>query len=533
MDRRCWSAELQQTPRRRRTSLTRLSTCPGGAPRTQRPSTDLNLSVGRGQLINLSAPISDVFVANEDVADVQVRSATQIYVFAKKPGESSVFATTRSGAVVYSANVRAGTNTNSIDTMLKLAMPEAAIQSTPMNGLVLLTGTVAGPEDGAEAERLVQAFVGDDTKVVSRLRTATPLQVNLQVKIAEVSRSLVKELGVNLLNRDTTGGFLFGISQGRSFGSIGSLPTTSFPTVPASNFFPGAIGNVTINPATGLPIFGNVGTVYDFKNLGLGAGKTSIGLAGKFLGLDLASAIDLAETEGLVTTLAQPNLTALSGETASFLAGGEFPIPISQQLGSVSIEYKQYGVSLAFSPTVLADGRISMRVRPEVSELTNEGSVTLNGYTVPGITTRRAETTVELGSGQSFMIGGLMRNSQTNSIDRAPGLGNVPVLGALFRSTRYRKSETELVIIVTPYLVKPVSANQIALPTDGFKASTDAQRILLGQTHSGDSGGKRPTPTEAPPATIVAPSIGANAAPAPDKRTKTSQTAPAPGFSGN
>ncbi len=511
-------------------------TVSGGSPRAQRPATDLNLSVGRGQLINLSAPISDVFVANEDVADVQVRSATQIYVFAKKPGESSVFATSKGGAVVYSANVRAGTNTNSIDTMLKLAMPEAAIQSTPMNGLVLLTGTVAGPEDSAEAERLVQAFVGDDTKVVSRLRTATPLQVNLQVKIAEVSRSLVKELGVNLLNRDTTGGFLFGIAQGRNFGSIGDVPTTGFPTVPASNFFPGAVGNVTINPATGQPIFGGLGaagTLYDFKNLGLGAGKTSIGLAGKFLGLDFASAIDLAETEGLVTTLAQPNLTALSGETASFLAGGEFPIPISQQLGSVTIEYKQYGVSLAFSPTVLADGRISMRVRPEVSELSTEGTITLNGFTVPGITTRRAETTVELGSGQSYMIGGLLRNSQTNSIDRAPGLGNVPVLGALFRSTRYRKSETELVIIVTPYLVKPVSANQIALPTDGFKAATDAQRVLLGQSHSGSSGDKRPVPTEAPPATIVAPSVGANAAPTSDQRAKTSQAAPAPGFSGN
>lgn len=474
-------------------------TVSSGAPRAQKPATDLNLSVGRGQLVNLSAPISDVFVANEDVADVQVRSATQIYVFAKKPGESSVFATSRSGAVVYSANVRAGTNTNSIDAMLKLAMPEAAIQSTPMNGLVLLTGTVAGPEDGAEAERLVQAFVGDDTKVVSRLRTATPLQVNLQVKIAEVSRNLVKELGVNLLSRDTTGGFLFGISQGRNFGTI-----------------------------TGSP-----GTVYNLNNLGLGAGKTSISLAGKFLGLDLASAIDLAETEGLVTTLAQPNLTALSGETASFLAGGEFPIPISQQLGSVTIEYKQYGVSLAFSPTVLADGRISMRVRPEVSELSTEGTITLNGFTVPGITTRRAETTVELGSGQSFMIGGLLRNAQTNTIDRAPGLGNVPILGALFRSTRYRKSETELVIVVTPYLVKPVSANQIALPTDGFKAATDAQRVLLGQTHSSASGDKRPAPSEAPPATIVAPSVGASATPSADKRTKTSQAAPAPGFSGN
>lgn len=512
------------------------ATSSAASPRAQRPTSELTLSVGRGQLINLPSPISDVFVANENVADVQVRSATQIYVFAKARGESSVFATSKSGAVIYSATVRAGTNMNSIDSMLKLAMPEATIQSTPMNGLVLLTGTVAGPEDSAEAERLVQAFVGEETKVVSRLRTATPLQVNLQVKIAEVNRSLIKELGVNLLNRDNTGGFLFGVAQGRNFGSIGDLPATGFPQVPASNFFPGAVGNVTINPATGLPFFGRpgeAGTLYNFANLGQGAGKTSIGLAGKFLGLDLASAIDLAETEGLVTTLAQPNLTALSGETASFLAGGEFPVPISQDLGTISIEYKQYGVSLAFSPTVLGDGRISMRVRPEVSELSAEGTIRLNGFDVPGISTRRAETTVELGSGQSFMIGGLLRNSQTNSIDRAPGLGNVPVLGALFRSTRFRKSETELVIIVTPYLVKPVSANQIALPTDGFKAATDVERVLLGKSHSGNSGEQRPAPTMAPPATIITPSVGASATPSPERRTKTSQQAASPGFSGN
>lgn len=465
-------------------------TVSSGAPRAQRPANDLNLSVGRGQLINLSAPISDVFVANEDVADVQVRSSTQIYVFAKKPGESSIFATARSGAVVYSANVRAGTNTNSIDTMLKLAMPEATIQSTPMNGLVLLTGTVAGPEDSAEAERLVQAFVGDDTKVVSRLRTATPLQVNLQVKIAEVSRNVMKQIGLNLATNDSTNGFQFGIAQGRG----GAITTTG-------------VSNVTAT--------------------------TTLGLAGKFLGLDIASALDLAETEGFVTTLAQPNLTALSGETASFLAGGEFPIPVALDLGKISIEYKQYGVSLAFSPTVLADGRISMRVRPEASELTTEGAIQLNGYNVPGITTRRTETTVELGSGQSFMIGGLLQNSQSNTIDRAPGLGNVPILGALFRSTRYRKSETELVIIVTPYLVKPVSANQIVLPTDGFKAATDAERFLLGQSHSGTSGDKRPTPTNAPPATIVAPSVGAGADPSPGRKDKVSQASAAPGFSGN
>ena len=216
--------------------------------------------------------------------------------------------------------------------------------------------------------------------------------------------------------------------------------------------------------------------------------------------------IDLAETDGLVTTLAEPNLTALSGETASFLAGGEIPIPISEGLGTVSVSYKQYGVSLAFTPTVLADGRISMRVRPEVSELTSAGSVTLNNFTIPGIATRRAETTVELGSGQSFMIGGLLSNTHNNSIDKAPFLGDLPVLGALFRSNNFRRNETELVIIVTPYLVKPVSANQIALPTDGYKAPTDAERLLGSQSFSGKSGQERPVPKSATP--VTQPTIG-------------------------
>ena len=476
-----------------------------GILRTQKPTTELSLSVGRGQLINLPSPITDVFVANEGVADVQVRSATQIYVFAKAAGESSVFATSKSGAVVYSANVRAGKNVNSIDQMLKLAMPDAAITATTMNDLVLLTGTVAGPDDSAQAESLVQSIVGDAVKVISRLRTATPLQVNLQVKIAEVSRSLIKDIGVNLLNRDTTGGFKFGVTQGR----------------------PGAI---TTDPVTGaITVAGR-------------QGATTFGLAGKFLGLDFASALDLAETEGLVTTLAQPNLTALSGETASFLAGGEFPIPVSQELGSVTISYRQFGVSLAFTPTVLADGRISMRVRPEVSELSTEGAVRLNGFDVPALTIRRAETTVELGSGQSFMIGGLMRNAQSNAIDRTPGLGNVPVLGALFRSTRYRKNETELVIIVTPYLVKPVSAGEIALPTDGFKAATDIERVLFGRTQSDKNGGPRPKPTATRTETIIAPSIGEveprslPVTPPSATTRRGKKTAPinaAPGFSGN
>lgn len=429
-----------------------------------RPSETLNLSAGTGTLVRLSAPMSDVFVANEGVADVQVRSNRQLYIFGKGSGETTVYATGANGKVVYAANVRVGNNLGSVDEMLQLAMPEASIRATPMNNLVLLTGTVANPTDVEEAQRLVQAYVGQGTQVVSRLRSATPLQVNLKVKIAEVNRSLLKQVGVNILSRDTTSGFQFGIAQ-RNAGTFGTPASGSTPPTPRG-FNAGQLG-------------------------------TTLGVAGKLFGLDLISTLDLAETDGLVTTLAEPNLTALSGETASFLAGGEFPIPISQSLGSISIEYKQYGVGLAFTPIVLADGRISMRVRPEVSELSNEGSVTLNDFTVPALTTRRAETTVELGSGQSFMIAGLLRNSATNDIEKAPFLGDLPILGALFRSTRFRRAETELVIIVTPYLVRPTSG-QLALPTDGLRMPSDARRVWEGQSYDSNGRPAAPAPSPAP-----------------------------------
>jgi pilus assembly protein CpaC len=514
------------------------------APGAYKPNGEMALSVGRGQLINLGSAVSDVFVSNETVADVQVRSATQIYVYGKAAGEATIYATTASGAVAYSTNVRVGANINSLDQMLKLAMPDANIVATSMNGMILLTGTVKSPDDSAEADRLVQAYVGDTTKVVSRLRTAVPLQVSLHVKIAEVNRSLVREIGVNLLTRDTTNGFQFGVAQGRNFGSIGTADVSALPKLDASSVFGLPSGSISLpfDPKTGQ--FVTAGTAFNFANLAQGAGKTSIGLAGKLFGLDVASALDLAETEGLLTTLAEPNLTALSGETASFLAGGEFPIPISQTQGQVTVEYKQYGVSLAFTPVVLDNGRISMRVRPEVSQLTSEGTVRLNGFDIPGVSTRRAETTVELGSGQSFMIGGLMNNTHSNIVDRTPGAGNVPVLGALFRSTRFRKSETELVIIVTPYLVEPVSANKIMLPTDGYKAATEIERVLLGKT-SGSNGGPRPVPTMEPSARTIRPNLEGAMAPEPAappqlstpklqaRNRKSTKVAAAPGFSAN
>jgi pilus assembly protein CpaC len=476
-----------------------------GIASTSQPNGAITLSIGRGQIVNLSAPMSDLFIADTKIADVQVRSPTQLYVFGTGAGETTVYATNKAGGVIFSTNVRVGTNLNSIGQMLKLAMPEADITATPMNGVVLLTGTVASPDDVAEAQSLVQAFVGKETQVLTRIKTAVPMQVNLRVKIAEVNREFAKEIGVNLLNRDTTGGFLFGIAQGRTIGSIGNTDLGSLPQLDASSLYglPSGSLKLPFDPTTGQFIT-KAGTNYNLSSLGV-SGKTAIGLAGHLFGMDLAAAIDLAENDGLVSTLAEPNLTALSGETASFLAGGEIPIPISTTLGQISIEYKQYGVSLAFTPVVLADGRISMRVRPEVSQLSDAGSVKLNSFTIPGITTRRAETTVELGSGQSFMIGGLLNNNTNNTVNKAPFLGDLPILGNLFKSQGFKRSETELVIIVTPYLVKPSSA-KLALPTDGFKASTDLERYGEGQTFSGKSGEKSPRAKAAAP--VTQPTIG-------------------------
>ena len=460
-------------------------------PQAARPSETLNLSKGTGNIVRLNAPMSDVFVANDSIADVQVRSSTQLYVFGKGTGETTIYATDKAGRVVYAANVRVGNNTGSVDEMLRMAMPDASIQATPMNNLVLLTGTVASPSDVAEAQRLVQAYVGTDTQVVSRLRSATPLQVMLKVRIAEVNRSVLKKIGVNLLNRSSGTGTLFGIGQG----TPGTINTVSGAPNPLTGVAPTTVTGPTFNSIVG---------------------GTTLGLFGHIFGMDLLGTLDLMQTDGLVTTLAEPNLTALSGETASFLAGGEFPVPIAQGNSAISIEYKQYGVGLAFTPIVLADGRISMRVRPEVSELSDAGSVKLNGYTVPALTTRRAETTVELGSGQSFMIGGLLRNSHNNSIQKAPFLGDLPILGALFRSTSFQRSETELVIVVTPYLVHPMSG-PAALPSNGYRAPTDGQLNWEGQTFDGQSGPRAMLPSPRPgmsaPVAGAAASVGATPAP--------------------
>jgi pilus assembly protein CpaC len=428
----------------------------------------LSVGVNKGTLVRLPQAMSDVFVANQDIADVQVRTDRLLYVYGTGAGETTLYATDSVGRIIYSANVRVAQNIDEIRNMLSLAMPGAAISVDTFNGMTMLSGTVASPEEVEEATRLVQAFVGQKHKIVNKLLTATPQQVNLQVKFAEVSRGLVKELGINFQAL----GDNFFFSRGRDF-----LSDT---------------GVISFRPDA-----------------------TSIANIDRYLGLDVAALVEALENDGLVSLLAEPNLTALSGETASFLAGGEFPIAVSDGDGGVTVTFKEYGVGIAFTPVVLSGNRISLRVRPEVSELSEAGAIRLNNIAIPGLVTRRAETTIELGSGQSFMIAGLLRNRLGNTVDKVPLLGELPVLGALFRSTRYQRDESELVIVVTPYLVRPVSS-RVALPTDGLAAPNDAERWLMGKTYTKS---KQPLPDS-----------HARTTPAPAEAASSSGTV-APGFS--
>ncbi|MBX9665534.1 type II and III secretion system protein family protein [Novosphingobium sp.] len=515
---------------------------PAAAQTVTSPARSIAISIGRGQLVTLPGKMTDVFVANDTVADVQVKSANQLYVFGKAGGETTVYASNANGDVVWSANVRVGTNIDSVDQMLKLAMPEAHIVTSTMNNTVLLTGTIAAPEDAAEAERLVKAFVDPKINVISRLKMATPLQVNLHVKFAEVNRSLVRQIGSNITTIDGSGKVTkWGVNTGRS-------PASTFTTDPnlplgiGSSVSGQTFDQTAVSATNPLGVVTRPGT-----NVTPLQGQSTLALMGKMFGLNVLTALDLGETIGLVTSLAEPNLTALSGETANFLAGGEYPIPVSTGLGNTAIEFKRYGISLAYTPTVLANGRISLRVRPEVSELSSDGAIISNSFSVSALTVRSAETTIELGSGQSFMIAGLLRNGSQDTITKMPGAGDIPILGSLFRSTSYRKGETELVIIVTPYLVNPVDASEIKLPTDGFRSATALQQVLGHIESDGVTGGDRPKPTEAPgtvqssgpkvgaldaplPGTDTAPAAAPKKTPRPARNRQASADA-APGFS--
>jgi pilus assembly protein CpaC len=407
------------------------------------PTGEVVLEVRKGQLIRLPRPAAAVFVADPEVADVQAHSPTLVYVFGRRSGTTTLFAVDENEDVLLQREIVVEHHLSALQDVLREVAPEARIEVRSVDGGIILDGAVRDPVKAQELREIAGRYLGENETLINRVSVASPTQVNLRVRVAEVSREVTKLFGINWEAIFTPGDFLFGLATGRSFTTGGGLPFLRGTDVAGdvNSFFGNySNGDVTIN-----------------------------------------GIIDALEREGLVNVLAEPNLTALSGETASFLAGGEFPVPIGQDDDEITIEFKQFGVSLAFTPTVLSASRISLRVRPEVSELSEKGAIKLGDLVIPALATRRAETTVELGSGQSFAIGGLISNSTRNNLDKVPGLGDVPVLGTLFRSTSFRRSESELVIIVTPYLVAPVASAQLATPRDGLEDPSDLERLIQGK----------------------------------------------------
>jgi pilus assembly protein CpaC len=407
--------------------------------------TPLTLEANEGVLVKLGASASSVFVANPEVADVAVKSPKLVYVFGKKRGETVLYAVDEQENVLVSMRLSVTHNLSRLREQLRDLIPNGEIDAQSVDYGLVLTGFVTDAALADDAARLAALFIDKSESVINRLQTTQANQVNLRVRVAEVKRSVVRQLGIDWAVATNSANMVFGIGSTQAL--AGSLATLLTGTQQA-----------------------------DLLRVGFQKGD---------FGLD--ALIDALATEGLATTLAEPNLTALSGETASFLAGGEFPVPSPQSSTEggttntvITVEFKKFGVSLSFTPTVLSGNRISMRVAPEVSALTNDGAVQISGFTIPALTTRRAETTVELGSGQSFAIAGLIQNSMIHDYKKVPGLGDLPILGELFKSDSFQRDESELIIIVTPYTVNPVSAPVLAAPTDAITGPQGSQRVAAG-----------------------------------------------------
>ena len=410
----------------------------------------LELEANKGRLVRLDHPATSVFVADPKIADIQVKSPTLVYVIGKAAGETTLFAVGARDEILLNTTVIVHHDIARLREALHQLAPDTAIDVSSVDNSLVLNGTVFSAAEGDDVRRLAARFVPDPSQLVNKMQVDAPNQVNLRVRVTEMSRETIKAFGFNWENVFGSGNFLFGLATGN-------------PVL--------AAGTVLPSPNTARQFLTRQNTT-DALTGSFSAGK-----------VDLNALIDALDREGIVQVLAEPNLTALSGETASFLAGGEFPIPVPQNNNTVTIEFKKFGVSLSFLATIGAHGRINMRVKPEVSQLSTNGAIVLQGISVPSLTTRRAETTVELGSGQSFAIAGLLQNNVTHDLHKFPWLGDVPVLGTLFRSDRFQRNESELVIIVTPYIVRPVSDKRMAGPTDGYVSPNDAERVIGGASY--------------------------------------------------
>ncbi|CAN5345431.1 type II and III secretion system protein family protein [soil metagenome] len=399
----------------------------------------VRIGLNKSVVIRLPAEARDVLIGNPEIVDAVIRTKNTAYLFARGVGQTNIFFFDASGQQILALDLEVAQDMAALQKLIQRTLPGTRITVDTIGDNVVLGGIAATPSEAKTAYDLALKFAGsDEKKVMTTVNVTGKEQVMLRVRIAEVQRNVLKQFGVNAQALFSVGKFGFNLSN---------------------------INPFTAN-TTGL-LSQNGGYAGSYSN-----GSTQID-----------AVIRAMERDGLLRTLAEPTLTAISGESAKFLAGGEYPIPVSDDNGQISVEFKPFGVGLGFTPIVMSEGRISLKINTEVSEISSENAVSFaNGSgSIPALNVRRAETTVELPSGGSMAMAGLIRDITKQDINGTPGLKNLPVLGALFRSRDFVQNQSELVVIVTPFVVEPVNERQLASPLDGLNVATDRQTILFGR----------------------------------------------------
>lgn len=499
----------------------------------------LDLPLGKSAIIELPVDVRDMLVTNPLVADAVLRSPRRIYVLGMTSGATDAVFFDAAGRKILQLNIRVAQDISLLSSTLRTVLPMGSVQVVPLKDSVILTGVVMNAADSEKASRIAAQFVASPEKVLNMLSIAGKDQVMLEVRIVEVQRNVIKQLGVSSSALFNDGVRTYGLGRDNTFGVNGALMggadlcagynnarttnvsnnntqnsqngvtsgTTGSSTTNTSNST--SVSTVTVVDGNGnivavapLPVSGSTTTQTAVNSAAL-VNTTSTGSTNALTNLitniattayktatgsNTNACLQAFERVGLIRTLAEPNLTVLSGEAGKFLAGGEFPVPTGQDAtGKITIEFKPYGVGLGYVPVVLSGGRISLKLSTEVSELSSLGAFSVSSgsgssvLTVPGLMVRRAETTVELPSGGSMMIAGLLQQTTKQTIDSLPGLTSMPVLGSLFRSRDYLNGETELVIIITPYIVDPTRPQNLQTPADGLRFAGDMSTTLLGR----------------------------------------------------
>jgi pilus assembly protein CpaC len=429
-------------------------------PLTRFPITrKITIGVDKSLLIELPVDLKDVLVSNPNILDAVVQSSRQVYLLAKDIGDANAFFIGPEGRKLVFLEVSVARDLTPLTDALTRLLPGSRVKAESIGENIVLTGSVINPVDANRAGEIASRYAKKKDAVVNMLAVAAKEQVLLKVQVAEMQRSILRQFGINVGALINSGNFSTAILTQNSLpvtgASLGTLPLPGIDPATA------ALG-LTNQSITGQYMNSGVDTIFN-------SGKTQ-----------LAAVLRALERDGLIRTLAEPNLTAISGEQAKFLAGGEFPVPVSNKDGELSVSWKEFGVGLSFKPVVMSEGRISLVVKAEVSDLSPEAAVTTGGISIPGLKVRRAETTLELPSGGTLAMAGLLSDETRQAVDGVPWAKTIPVLGALFRSNDYLRKESELVILVTPYLATHAPKSEFARPDGGYAPSSTLQELFLG-----------------------------------------------------